>query len=69
VGVTVQKDETRTSYVILICLVVAVGRFLFGYGLVIVSPAQLSVTKYFTIQQGSPAHGLVIPSASLDFIH
>jgi len=65
VGVTVQKDETRTSHVILICFVAAVGGFLFGYDLVIVSRAQLSVTKYFAIQQGSPAHGLVISSASL----
>ena len=30
--------------------------------------AQLSVTKYLAIQQGSPARGLVIPSASLDCI-
>jgi preprotein translocase subunit SecE len=45
VGVTVQKDETRTSHVILICFVAAVGGFLFGYDLVIVSRAQLSVTK------------------------
>jgi len=52
----------------LICFVVAVGGFLFGYDLVIVPRAQLSVTKYFAIQQGSPAHGLVIPSASLGCI-
>ena len=62
------SSETRTSSVILICFVVAVGGFLFGYDLVIVSGAQLSVTKYFAIQQGSPAHGLVISIASLGCI-
>ena len=67
-GVTVQEDKIRTSYVVLICFMVAIGVFFFGYDLVIVSRAQLSVTKYFTIQQGSPARELVIPSASLGCI-
>ena len=40
-------------------------RIFFGYDLVIVPRAQLSETKYFAVQQGNPAHGLVIPSASL----
>ena len=58
----------NTSYVTLICFVAAVGGFLFGYDLVIIAGAQLSLTQYFAISEGSLAHGMVLGSASMGCI-
>ena len=58
----------NNSYVTLICFVAAVGGFLFGYDLVIISGAQLPVTKSFAISEGSLAHGMVLGSAAIGCI-
>jgi SP family arabinose:H+ symporter-like MFS transporter len=56
------------AYVVLVCFVAAIGGFLFGFDLVIIAGAQLSVTEYFGISEGSLTHGMVLGSASIGCI-
>jgi MFS family permease len=56
------------AYVVLVFFVAPVGGFLFGFDLAIIAGAQLSVTQYFGISEGSLTHGMVLGSASIGCI-
>ncbi len=62
------SSEVKMSYVLVVCFVAAVGGFLFGYDLVIISGAQLPLFKYFNLQEREFAQGLVTASASIGCI-
>ena len=61
-------NQGSMLYVTVIAFVAALGGFLFGYDLVIISGAQLPLKEYFGLEENSWAYGLAVSSAGIGCI-
>jgi len=59
-------NQSKTGFVTLVCFVAAVGGFLFGYDLVIISGAEIQLKSYFSLDK--TAYGQAVSSAILGCI-
>lgn len=59
-------NQSKSNFVALVCFVAAVGGFLFGYDLGIISGAQLQLKSYFSLSED--AYGQAVSSAILGCI-